>query len=119
MRTVTILLFFLFLAIHGLAPAQGGYSRRRSTATVQNGPSHDPAVTFYGKIKTITRKEITIDLDSEEQTLTMRRSGKTKFSHDGQEVKAVDIPAGAHVAIDAILEPDQKLAAFNVLLSPP
>ena len=56
------------------------------TATATGGTYNGPAVTFHGTVKSLTKKEIIIDLDGAEpdgeQTLTLRRSGKTKFFKD-------------------------------------
>jgi len=105
------------------ASAQGGYSRRRSSvATATSGPYTGPAVTFRGTVRAIGKKEITIDLDeaaqNEDHSLTLRRSGKTKFTEGDHEIKASDVKVGAHVAIDATREGDQKLAALNVMIAP-
>ena len=102
------------------AAAQTGYGRRRtSVATATSGPYQGPAVTFQGTLKALSKKEIIIDLDGEDQTLTLRRSGKTKFSQGDREIKPSDIQVGTHVTIDATREGDQKIAALHVMIAPP
>ncbi len=67
----------------------------------------------------MTKKEITIDLDAEQESLTLRRSGKTKFFKNDQEIKAADIAVGTHVTLDATRDGDQKLSALKVMIAPP
>lgn len=99
--------------------SQGQYVRRRSSvATATAGPYGGPAVTFNGTVKSMSKKEITIDLDAEEESLTLRRSGKTKFFKNDQEIKADDITVGTHVTLDATRDGDQKLSALKVMVAP-
>ncbi len=101
---------------------QGGYSRRRpSTASASAGPYTGPAVTFKGTLRVLDKKEMILDLDSsaeqtDEQSLTLRRTGKTKFFLNDREIKATDVPPKAHVTVDATREGDSKLAALKVML---
>jgi hypothetical protein len=106
----------LLVAMMAVLPGQ--YSRRRSVATATAGPYNGPAVSFNGTVKSLTKKEIIIDLDSEEESLTLRRSGKTKFFKDDKEIKAADIPVGTHVTLDATRDGDQKLSALKVMVAP-
>src|ERR1700677_862811 len=99
-------------------PGQCG-RRRATAATATAGPYNGPAVSFNGTVKSLTKKEIIIDLDSEEESLTLRRSGKTKFFKDDKEIKAADIPVGTHVTLDATRDGDQKLSALKVMVAPP
>ena len=97
---------------------QGTYGRRtRGTA----GPSiYDvPAVTFQGSVKTITKKEVRIDLETEQQSMTFRITRKTHFLKDGKEIKPTDVAVGTLLAVDATREPDQKFSALNVIVNPP
>ncbi|MGA2737543.1 MAG: hypothetical protein ABSG65_08835 [Bryobacteraceae bacterium] len=118
MRHITILMVLLGLCLPGRLPAQ--YSRRRlGSATATSGPYTGPAVTFNGTVKTLTKKELTVDLDpadpgAEPQSLTFRLSKKTKFSKDDQPIKPSDIEPGMHISLDATRDGDQKLSALNV-----
>ncbi|MFN7997528.1 MAG: hypothetical protein U0Q18_28175 [Bryobacteraceae bacterium] len=105
--------------------AAGQYARRSrgsSMATATTGPYNGPAVTFHGTLKSVTKKEILLELDAveqnEDQSLTLRRSGKTKFFKNEQEVKASDIPLGTKVTLDATRDGDMKLSALRVAVSP-
>jgi hypothetical protein len=108
-----------------LAPAllfgQYGYGRRMPGAygTTNPGGYNGPAVTFQGNLKTLTKKELRIDVDSEEKSLTFRISRKTHFFKDGKEIKPGDVAPGTLVAVDAVRDPDQKFSALNVVVSPP
>jgi hypothetical protein len=105
--------------------AAGQYSRRSrgGVATATAGPYSGPAVTFHGTLKAVTKKEIILQLDaaeqSEEQSLTLRRSGKTRFFKNDQEVKAAEIPAGTPVTLDATRDGDMTLSALRVMVSQP
>ena len=88
-------------------------------ATATAGPYNGPAVTFNGTVKSMTKKEITIDLDAEQESLTLRRTGKTKFFKNDQEIKAADVAVGTHVTLDATRDGDSKLSALKVMVAPP
>ena len=113
-----VLVWTALLVAMTAAVLLGQYSRRRSVATATAGPYNGPAVSFNGTVKSLTMKEIIIDLDSEEESLTLRRSGKTKFFKDDKEIKAADIPVGTHVTLDATRDGDQKLSALKVMVAP-
>jgi hypothetical protein len=121
MRRVATLTVLLVVLAPARLPAQ--YSRRRlGSATATSGPYNGPAVTFNGTVKTIGKKELTLDLDpadpgAERQSLTFRVSKKTKFSKDDQPIKPTDIEVGMHISLDATRDGDQKLSALNVMVA--
>ena len=104
MRHIAILTVLLGLLLPARLPAQ--YSRRRpASATANSGPYNGPAVTFNGTVKTLTKKELTVDLDptdpgADRQSLTFRVSKKTKFLKDDQPIKPSDIEVGVHISLD-------------------
>jgi hypothetical protein len=100
---------------------QGNYPRRTRGAngTVNPGAENLPAVTFQGKLKSLTKKDLRIDVDSEQQSVTFRITRKTHFLKDGKEIKPADVPLETTVAVDATREPDLKFSALNVVVSPP
>ena len=113
------------LAVAGLLlPAamfsQGAYGRRtRGPMSANPGSLNVPAVTFQGTLKALSKKELRIDVEGEEQSLTFRVSGKTRFTKDGKAIKPRDVTVGTIVAVDATRDPDQKFSASNVIVSPP
>jgi hypothetical protein len=123
MRHIAILTVLLGLLLPARLPAQ--YSRRRpASATANSGPYNGPAVTFNGTVKTLTKKELTVDLDpthpgADRQSLTFRVSKKTKFLKDDQPIKPSDIEVGVHISLDATRDGDLKLSALNVVVAPP
>lgn len=78
-----------------------------------------PAVTFQGKLKVLTKNEIRIEVDADQQSIDFRVSRKTHFLKDGKPIKPADISEGVTVAVDAVRDPDQKFSALNVVVSPP
>jgi hypothetical protein len=123
MRHIAILTLLLVLLLPARVPAQ--YVRRLpSSATANAGPYSGPAVTFNGTVKTLTKKELTLDLDpadpgAERQTLTFRLSKKTRFVKGDQPIKPSDIELGTHLSLDATRDGDLKLSALNVMVAPP
>jgi hypothetical protein len=124
MRHIAILAAILGLLLPGGLTAQ--YSRRRlpSSATATSGPYNGPAVTFNGTLKTLTKKELVVDLDpadadAERQSLTFRFSKKTKFMKGDQAIKPSDLAVGTHISLDATRDGDLKLSAVNVFVAPP
>jgi hypothetical protein len=107
-----------------LSPAlvfsQVGYPRRTRGANTGNLGGYDgPAVTFQGKLKALSKKELRIDTDTEQQSITFRVTSKTHFLKDGKPIKPSDVSLEITVAVDAVRDPDQKLSARNVIVSPP
>jgi hypothetical protein len=123
MRQTAILTMLLVVWLPARLPAQ--YSRRRlGSATATSGPYNGPAVTFNGTVKTLTKKELTVDLDpadagAEPQSLTFRLSKKTKFLKADQPIKPSDIEVGMHISLDATRDGDLKLSALNVIAGAP
>jgi len=76
-------------------------------------------VTFQGKLKVLTKKELIVEVDSGEESLTFRILKKTRFLKDGKEIKPADVTPGTVVAVDVARDPDQKFSALNVIVSPP
>ena len=124
MRHIAMFLLLLALLPPARLPAQ--YSRRRGpvSATANSGPYGGPAVTFNGTVKTLTKKELIVDLDptdpgADRQSLTFRLSKKTKFLKDDQPVEPSDIEVGTHISLDATRDGDLKFSALNVMVASP
>ncbi|MDQ6705505.1 MAG: hypothetical protein M3Z85_06020 [Acidobacteriota bacterium] len=116
-KTVVILIAVLMPAI---LSGQYGYPRARRSGpnqTKSTGAYGGPAVTFRGKLKELTKREIVIETD-EDQALAIGRYRKTKFIKDNREIKAADIPIGAALTVDVTKDPDLKPLALNVFVDP-
>lgn len=84
------------------------------SAQLANADSHKGVVgTFHGILKHVTKQEIVIQ-SNEDQTVSIRRSGKTKFFKDGREIKPSEIARETPVSIDAIEDIDWKPLAIGV-----
>lgn len=108
--------------IPGVSMGQSGYPyprTRRSGAKVNpTAPTGNvPNPTFEGTLKMLTRKEILIQLQSE-QTLTIRRDHKTKFVEKDKEIKPESIQVGTPLAIDVKEDLDLKPMAVRVVVNP-
>jgi hypothetical protein len=75
-------------------------------------------VTFHGKLKKLTKKEILIESADNHELLTFRRNKATKFLDNGAEVKAADIDLESAVSIDAAEDVDLKLMAISLNARP-
>jgi hypothetical protein len=120
MRHLAILTVLLAL----LAPPMGAQYVRRQPGLATPGPYGGPPVTFNGVLKSITKKQLIVDLDqtdpeSAQQSLTFRFSKKTKFMKGDQAIKPADIAMGTHISLDATRDGDQKFSAVNVFVVPP
>jgi hypothetical protein len=115
-----IIVVFALLAVVFPAALPGQYTRRvrTGTSTANAGPYAGPAATLHGTLKSLTKKEIIIDVDPD-QSLTVRLTKKTRFQKDGQPIKPSDIAIGTTVALDAKQDPDLKLSALLVTIAPP
>jgi hypothetical protein len=109
----------LLAALPGLLCAQYG---RRSVRTV--GPNNGvpgavvPPVEMRGKLRDIDKKKIVLEA-GEDQTLTFKRSKKTKFLKGAKEIQPDDFPDGAKVTIEANRALNGDYEAVNVYLGEP
>lgn len=94
------------------------YPRRRPTINAAPPARGVPTPTFEGTLKSLTKKEIVIQLQSE-QDLTIRRNRKTKFLENEKDVKPDSIALGTPVAIDVKEDLDAKPMAVRVVVNPP
>ena len=110
------------LLVPVLAPAQYGYPRmprsRGARPTANTGAYGGPAVTFHGKLKHITNKEVVI-ISDEDQEIVLRRTHKTKFLKGDKEIKPAEIREGAALTLDVTKDPDMKPVALNVFVDQP
>jgi hypothetical protein len=117
-------IFVLALAIvlPALTWAQSGYPRgRRSQSNKANVTPPSGAVpnpTMEGTLKMMTKKEIFLQLQSE-QIVSIRRDHKTKFVEKNKEVKPDGIEVGTPLAIDVKEDLDLKPMAVRVVVNPP
>jgi hypothetical protein len=100
---------------------EGQYARRRgygTTSPASLGAYKGMAGTFHGKLKEMKSKEIVIETE-ENQIVTIRRSGKTKFLKDSKPIKASAIDLETPITIEAAEDTDLSLLATNVTVDPP
>jgi hypothetical protein len=107
------------ILLPALLLGQVPYGRRPRSTGGGVGSVDTPPPTFLGKLKTISKKELRIDVEGEVQSLTFHVSRKTHFVKDGKEIKIEDIPVGVIVAVDAKRDPDLQFSALNVVVNPP
>jgi hypothetical protein len=100
--------------------AQGIYRTRRGVIPGTPNPSSYKGVTgsFHGRLKELTKKEIMIQTE-DDQTVSIRRTGKTKFLKGNQPIKATDIDTETLVTVDASEDADLKLSAVDVIVDTP
>ena len=63
----------------------------------------------------VDNSEIVLQLEGD-QTVSIRRTRKTKFVRDGKDVKPSDIAAGTPLEIDVTEGPDLKPVALKVVV---
>jgi hypothetical protein len=72
-------------------------------------------VSFRGPLKEIDKNALRIETEQHE-TLTFRRTHKTKFLKDGKKVDPASIAIGTQVTVDTEKDPGGGLVAVNVLV---
>lgn len=111
----------LGIAIPAILPAQGGYARERRRAN-PNSPNLSAykgvAGSFHGRLKDLGKKEIMIETD-DNQTVSIRRTGKTRFLKGTQPIKPSDIDVETPVTVNAREDVDLKLTAIDVVVDSP
>jgi|SRR5271165_2386894 len=118
-----ILVLALAILIPAVTPAQSGYPYpgvRRSAGKANAAPpsGNQPTPTFEGTLKMMTKKEIVLQLQTE-QIVTIRRDHKTKFTEKDKDVKPDNIEIGTALAIDVKEDLDLKPMAVRVVVNPP
>jgi len=77
-----------------------------------------PTPTMEGTLRMMTNKQITLQLQTEDQLVNIRRDHKTKFIENGKEVKPSEIAVGTPLAIDVKEDVDLKPLAIRVVVNP-
>lgn len=92
--------------------------RGLSRGTPNPGAIKNVAGSFHGKLKDLSKKEITIETE-DSQLVSIHRSGKTKFFKGTQSIKPSDIDIETPVTVDAIEDVDLSLTASSVTVDTP
>jgi hypothetical protein len=92
--------------------------RRLAPGTPNPGAYKNVAGSFHGKLKDLSKKEITIETE-DSQLVSIHRSGKTKFFKGTQSIKASDIDIETPVTVDAMEDVDLTLTALSVTVDTP
>jgi hypothetical protein len=93
-----------------------GQTRRRPIIpSTPNDPTNQLTVTFYGKLRDISKSNLTIETE-DQAAMEIGRSHKTKFMKAGKEVKPESIPVGTPVAVDVMKDPNLKPLAMLVIV---
>ena len=70
---------------------------------------------FRGPLKEIDKEQLRIETEQHE-TLTFRRTHKTKFTKDGKKIDPSAIAIGTPLTVDTEKDPSGGLVAVNVLV---
>jgi hypothetical protein len=113
--TAACALVTLILAAPRILPGQmRGRRGTSSGATPHPEAFKGVVVTFQGKLKKLTKKEIIIDLVDSHELMTFRRNKTTKFLDNDAEIKPGAIDFESLVTVDASEDVDLKLMAVSV-----
>jgi len=109
----------LGIALPALLPAQYYPRPRRGVIPgTPNAPAYNVAGSFHGKLKDLSKKEITIETD-DSQIVSIHRSSKTKFLKGTQSIKPSDIDLETPVTVDAAEDVGLTLTAVSVTVDKP
>ncbi len=114
-KVLALLVPVILLGQTGYPRAQRRASPKSTTTTNVN---KGLAGTFHGTLKELSGKEIVIQ-SNENQTVSIRRSRKTKFLRDDREIKPSEIPLNTPLSIDATEDIDLKPVAISVTVDSP
>jgi hypothetical protein len=121
MKILRVLLL-LGIVLPAILLGQGAYPYSRTRRVAPGTPVppayKDVAGSFHGKLKELSSKEIMIETE-DNQTVSIRRSRKTKFLKGKQSIKPTDIDLETPITIDASEDADLTLTAVNVIVDPP
>lgn len=99
------------------AIAEAQRMRRSANGTASPLPLKGVVISFHGVLKELSKKTILLQTD-DQQLVTLRRSSKTKFLRQDQEIKADDFDLDDKVTIDATEDNDLKFLAMAVHMDP-
>ena len=91
-------------------PIPGG--RRSSKGTPKADPNQ-PYPNFRGKLKHMDEKTISLEL-GDDRVMDFRRTSKTKFFKNGNEIKTPDFQPGDQISVEGPEEANGDLTAVNV-----
>lgn len=111
-----VLAFMVLLA----AMLPGQYVRRGAYPAPPGTPGayKGVAVTFHGKLKSVDKKALVIETD-EDQTVSIRITGKTKFLKNDKTIKPSEIDLDTLVSVDATEDADLSVIALDVMVDLP
>jgi|SRR5271165_5490897 len=120
MRKILRVALLLGVILPAVLSAQSIYRTRRGVGPGTPVPPayKDVAGSFHGKLKQLTKRELMIETE-DDQTVSMRVSGKTRFYKGNEPIKASDIDMETLVTVDASEDGDLKLTAINVIVNLP
>ena len=120
MRNIFVIGAVLALLLPADLAGQDGRSRSRrgGSSSANRGSEQDPPVTFRGALKSLTSKEIVIELE-EGQAMVIRRSRKTKLMKNDKEIKDSEIAEGAALSVDVTMDAERKPLALQVIVNSP
>jgi len=113
----TLLISVLF-AQPPSAGRQGRQGKARQQAQNKVSDLETPVATFQGTVRSISKKEIVLDL-AEEQSIAFHISRKTKFVKDSKSIKPTAIGAGAPVTVEGKRDLLGNVEAVSVTLGKP
>ena len=116
-RGARVIAIAAVLAIAALpAFAQRGRRGARGETTVTAPPLEGVSVSIQGTLEQLTKKEIMVQ-EKEGRLVTIRRSKKTKFYENGEEIKGNEIDMNTPITVDASEDRDLKLLALRVTVN--
>ncbi len=106
-------LFAIILASPALLAQRRGRTQGPKPNGAGGSTSEEMLLRFPGTLKSISKKEILLEVEGEQQ-LIFRRIKKTRFLDGEKEAKETDAPAGQAIVIEGRRELNGDLDAYNV-----
>lgn len=85
----------------------------RKGSKPQKADQNQPLPNFRGRLKQMDAKSITLELD-DNRVLEFKRTDKTKFYKNGDELKSPTFAAGDQISVEGPQDPEGYLTAVNV-----
>lgn len=99
--------------------ATAAFAQRRQRTTPGSAPTPTwkdlPLAEFHGVLRSLTKKEVELQTDSEE-TMVFRRMKKTRFVKEGKDYTPDKFKAGDVVTVEGRKEFNGDLTAYTVTL---
>ena len=100
----------------GGIPLPGRRQQKKTTTSKQD--ANEQFIDVTGMLRALEEKQVVVEAD-DSRIINLKRTSKTKFIKDGEDLKPSDLKPGDHLLIEAMQDTEGFFFAVNVILQKP